>query len=269
MAARLHRLVAAISFIAGCNALLDNEPGSLDVPTGGRSSGGASTGDAGDANSGGAAAPATGGAEAPGANAGAAGADSEAPADGGASSGGATAEAGASSGGVTPTAGSSSSGGTSPSSGGGGSDGCECVPREIEQREQACGPCNRGTQTVTRTCTTACQWSDWGVPTACSPVTVECEPGATKMLQAVCGGCGKKTQIQTCSSSCAWGTPVDSGTCAAFDCDDCAHVEWCTDPDTGGTTCVQDACTEAQALADCNQDIEDLSCVKKQPFTMK
>jgi hypothetical protein len=46
-------------------------------------------------------------------------------------------------------------------------------------------------------------------------------------------------------------------------------VQWCTDPNTGGTTCVQNGCTQAQALRDCMLDIAVVCGATKQPFTMK
>ena len=69
---------------------------------------------------------------------------------------------------------------------------------------------------------------------------------------------------------CTWGAWTDTSGCpSADDCDYCAAVQWCTDPNTGGTTCVQNGCTQAQALRDCMLDIAVVCGATKQPFTMK
>ena len=98
---------------------------------------------------------------------------------------------------------------------------------------------------------------------------VSCQPGATGSQSVGCGDCGTKTQSRTCTASCTWGAWTDSSACSSPAICDCSEVQYCTDPDTGGTTCRQTACTRDQALAECMLEITNVCGATKQPFTMK
>jgi hypothetical protein len=108
-----------------------------------------------------------------------------------------------------------------------------------------------------------------GGDAACVPDASTCQPGATGSQSVGCGDCGTKTQTRTCTASCTWGAWTDSSACNAPSVCDCSVVQYCTDPDTGGTTCMQIACTRSQALAECMVEIPNVCGATKQPFTMK
>ena len=246
---RCRRAVAALGLLAGCNALLDND---LRTPDGGEQGGfpgSAGSSDAGNGSVGG-----SGGAG--GLDAGGLGAGGSAGTNGGGVSGGASNVGGAN---VDGTAG--DHGGAA----GGGSCEGECVPDHVDTLTQAC-TCNRGIQSQSRICGPTCTWGEWGAFGACS-VVAECQPNAAAQTRTVaCDACGSQTQSRSCTNMCTWDAWKDTTACP--NCDHCASVEWCTDPDTGGTTCKQEACTREQALRDCMLDIVLVCGATRQPFTM-
>lgn len=140
----------------------------------------------------------------------------------------------------------------------------ECTPSAADSESRACGACNKGTQSRTRTCSATGTWGAWSAWGTCA-IDVDCESGASESRTVDCETCGTKRQTRQCSSSCTWGGWSDASTCST-DCDHCADVLWCTDPTTGGTTCRQLACTQAQALRDCQLDIPVVCGATKQPF---
>lgn len=246
---RVRRAVAAFTLLAGCNALLDNDPRRLDDDAIGAAGQGGSPGSAGSVDGGNGGIETAGGVEAGG-------------------SAGVNGGAGANGGGA-PQAGAPNGGKEGGEAGAGGASACsgECTPGKVDTMTQAC-TCNRGTQSRTRLCSSSCTWGQWGAFEACS-VVAECQPGAAAQTRTVdCVTCKTKPQSRSCTSMCTWSAWTDTGTCPT-DCDYCASVQWCTDPETGGTTCTQDDCTREQALRDCMLDIPIVCGATKQPFTMK
>jgi hypothetical protein len=148
-----------------------------------------------------------------------------------------------------------------------------CKANEVERQMEACGNCNRGTRTRTRTCAAdGCSWGAFGAWSACSNATTECDPGAPAQTQTVaCTTCGSRTQTRTCSrDTCTWGAWSDSSACSW--CEECSEVVYCDTPADiadRGTWCRQKACSREQALADCLEDIVPACGTTIQPFFMQ
>jgi hypothetical protein len=258
--------LSAIALALGCNALLGNEEGILADATGGRSgsggagappgpsSGGEPASDGGSpaASGSGGEVSAEGGAPGSGASAGSAGSADEPPTSGGMSDGSGGVNTGGNAAAFGGNAG-DAAGGTN--SGTGGGTPCACTPGATAQDQVDCDPC--GTATVTKACQQDCQWSDYGPPGTCVMPTGACVPGAApKTRVAPCANGGWKNQTQSCTDACTLGPWVDAGACEypPSPCTGCACVSWCEDEDTGGTTCLWIACTEAEGRAECQTD---------------
>lgn len=251
-------LVSAL-FLAGCNAILGNEERSFLENIGGGASGATATGatagnEAGSLGGTGTGTTAGGGSAGSddGGAAGAAGAD-----QGGTDGGGAAASS--STGGAGATTGSSATGGS-----GGTSDPCECTPGDHKSQLQACGKC--GTATVTKVCGDDCRWGEFSDPVECLGQGV-CAPTDTTEELLHCERGRWRYKRSTCGSDCQWGPPTETACEGPEGCDGCACIAWCTDPNTGGTTCQWIGCTEAEARAECLTDLEGPSCAYKEPFT--
>jgi hypothetical protein len=97
-------------------------------------------------------------------------------------------------------------------------DPARCEPDSVENKREACGLCGLGMTTSSRTCSTDCKWGDF-VPGACTGVPdTACQPTMTKSQNVACNPnfCNKGVQAQssTCSDQCTWGAWVDVGACA-------------------------------------------------------
>jgi hypothetical protein len=261
--------LSAIALAIGCNALLGNEEGILAGASGGRSgsagegepsNGGGPASDGGEPASDGGSPAASGSGGEVSAQAGASGSGASAgnadepPASGGMSdgSGGATSGGNAAAGSGNAASGDAGAGGNS---GTGGGAPCACTPGTTVEDQVACDPC--GTATVTKACQQDCQWSDYGPPGTCVMPTGACVPGtAPKTRVAPCANGGWKNQTQSCTDACTLGPWVDAGACEypPNPCTGCACVSWCEDEDTGGTTCLWIACSEAEGRAECQAD---------------
>lgn len=87
-----------------------------------------------------------------------------------------------------------------------------CVDGTVQMEMQACGQCNTGTQTRTRTCSgcTFGAFGDWGTCTG----TTGCVPGTIEMESQACGACGTQSRTRTCNSSCAFESWTAFGACS-------------------------------------------------------
>ena len=253
-----------------CNSILGNEERTFVPSTGGNESGsggadsttgsgGTSSGGSGGggtaADSGGAASTGEAG-EAGAAGAGQAGAAGESSGTG---TGGA-ASATSASGGASASGGTSAAGGTSTTG-----VACECTPGNSSSRDVTCGNC--GTATKTRLCKEDCQWGQFDDPGECMNQGV-CAPGTPETVIGHCTNGRWRDRTRTCSDTCEWGAWVE-GECEGNgdNCTGCACVSWCTDPDTGGTTCKWIDCSESEARAECEADIVSVGCTRKEPLT--
>jgi hypothetical protein len=102
-----------------------------------------------------------------------------------------------------------SGGGQSGGGTGGGSCVTEpnaCTPDAMGSENVACGACDAGSATRTRTCRSDCTWGDWSEPSECQ-ITVACEPGQTGTQMESCGACmtGMRVQSRSCTDACTWG----------------------------------------------------------------
>lgn len=261
----------------GCNAILGNEERSFVENIGGGTSGAGGTestlGSGGTAVGGsGGTAPDAGGAggSAGGGPAGAAGADQGGSESGGAASsstaagGSTTASSSSAAGGSTATASSSTATGGS----GGTSEPCDCTSGDTRSMQEACGNC--GTATVTQVCGEDCRWGEFGEPGECMNQGV-CAPNEAGEQLLHCERGRWRYSRSTCDSDCQWGPWTETACEGADVCDGCACIAWCTDPNTGGTTCKWTGCTEAEARAECLTDLTapDVDCTLKEPFTFK
>lgn len=102
---------------------------------------------------------------------------------------------------------------------------------------------------------------------ACS-VSKECAAGSVEVEILHCTNGRWRERTRTCGDTCELGEWVE-GECQGDPdaCTGCACVNWCTDPDTGGTTCLWIGCTEVEARAECEQDIAALCGTPRDPFT--
>lgn len=97
-------------------------------------------------------------------------------------------------------------------------------------------------------------------PTPCTA----CTPGAKRTETETCGPCktGKRSRTLTCSTTCTWtgdwGACADTGTAAHG----CSIVDWCTRK--AAPECKQQACTTAQALAECRTEAKS-TCGSNSP----
>ena len=157
---------------------------------------------------------------------------------------------------------------TSTSAASGSSGPCECTPGDSESKQEPCGNC--GTATRTKLCGDDCRWGELGAQGECmnQGVCVPNEPGE-ELLHCERGRW--RYRRSTCGSDCQWGPWTETACEGADVCDGCACIAWCTDPNTGGTTCKWIACSEAEARAECETDLTapDVSCTRKEPFTFK
>jgi hypothetical protein len=90
-----------------------------------------------------------------------------------------------------------------------------CKPGETQEKMEACGLCGLGMRKTTRSCTSSCGWSDWS-PQSCVEDEATCMPGAImKLADVLCGTmCGRAPRMQTCNTSCAW-DPIVMGACGS------------------------------------------------------
>lgn len=114
-------------------------------------------------------------------------------------------------------AGKSSSGGAAQAgasgagkAGSGGAASCpgECEANKVDSQEQACGSCNTGHQTRSRTCSSTCTWGAWSAWSACGDVTAECEPN-----HYTC--CAPGAWMWCYEDTCEWTGNCDAAGCAA------------------------------------------------------
>lgn len=247
----------------GCNAILGNEERSLVENIGGGTAGAAGTGST--AGNGGTPSGGSGGT--------ASGGSQSTAADGGGSAGSAGAADGGAAGAAGADPGGTHSGGAATSSSaaggsGGTSDPCECTPGDSKSKQQACGNC--GTATVTKLCGEDCLWGEFGEPGECMNQGV-CAPNEAGEQLLHCERGRWRYSRSTCGSDCQWGTWTETACEGADVCEGCACIAWCTDPDTGGTTCKWIGCSEEEARAECLTDLTapDVDCPLKEPFTFK
>lgn len=254
---------------AGCNLILGNDERTLlDDPNGAasgsggtESSGGSGASASGAAGLGGTSAAGTAGAAGAneGGGAGESGAASSVGGAGGATSSNTVGGVGAGGIGMSTT-------GTSSMTASSTGEPCECTPGYTDPvpMQTACGKC--GTAAATRTCGEDCQWGEYGAPGACMNEGV-CMPNETGQQIGHCTNGRWRDDTRTCDSECQWGAWIQ-GECQgdASNCTGCACVGYCTEPDTGGTTCLWIACTEAEGRAECDQDIAARCGTRKEPF---
>ncbi|HEY6728525.1 MAG TPA: hypothetical protein VI197_31155, partial [Polyangiaceae bacterium] len=181
------------------------------------------------------------------------------------------------SGGVTSTTAAGGSGAvggsggvTNSTAGGSGGTGvlCECMPGDTKSKQQACGNC--GTATMTRVCGDDCLWGPFGELGECMNEGV-CAPNDAGEELLHCDRGRWRYRRSTCGSDCQWGPWTETACEGADVCDGCACIAWCTDPNTGGTTCKWIGCSEQEARAECLTDLEapEVDCTLKEPFTFK
>jgi len=256
---------AACVIAVGCNAILGNEDRSIVASTSGGESGSggadSTTGSGGSSSGGGGNGGTTGnsGGAAGAGEAGAAGA-AGAAGSGRAGAAGESSEAGTD---AATTVSSTSS--TTASTSTTGSD-CECTPGHTGSRQRACGNC--GTALETRLCNENCRWGEFEAGECSNQGT--CAPGTPDARVGHCTNGRWRDDTRTCGDDCEWG-PWVGGECQgnAENCTGCACVAWCTDPDTGGTTCKWIACSEAEAREECEADIVATGCTRKEPLTFE
>lgn len=79
-----------------------------------------------------------------------------------------------------------------------------CSPGQRQSEQRACGACNTGQQTRTRSCAAdGCSWGAWSAWSGCGGVTAACTPNQTTS----CAN-GDECGHRVCSSSCSWGPCV-------------------------------------------------------------
>ena len=89
----------------------------------------------------------------------------------------------------------------------------ECEAAKVENEPRACGACNAGTQTRTRTCSADCRWSAWSAFGACNENAVECKPDHWHC-------CAPGAWMWCRASTCEWTGDCDATSCAASaDCE--------------------------------------------------
>jgi hypothetical protein len=167
----------------------------------------------------------------------------------------------------TPAAG---SGGTEPP------DPCdadtrECEPEQVEQDEEACGACNTGQRTRTRSCDAeTCSFGSWSAWSECED-PAECRPGDTQSRVVPCPGCGTKSQTSICSpTTCTFEESwTDSSTCSW--CEGCGKLHYCDTPEDvvpgRGTWCEpQNGCSDQQAWGRCLEILESKMCQLHEPI---
>ncbi len=190
---RYSGVTLCLFLLASCNLLLGNEEGYLVPGVGGEGNGAAS------------------------------GSVDPGPHGGGSLGSGGTDGTGGESEGGTAGAGASSGSGDAGAAGAAGNEsgtGCaalspECIANATATENGACGNCNTGQRTRTRTCSTQCAWGAWGAWGACTGATTACTAGQVETQSQVCGACnkGKQTRSRTCSAQCAWGAWSGWGAC--------------------------------------------------------
>jgi hypothetical protein len=277
-------LGASFALVVGCNALLDNEEGTLIDSTGGRTParGGASSGGGGglagalaseggteSTNEGGTSngPPATGGETEQSPQAGTAGSD---PTTGGTSNPD-PGESGGAGGASEGSGGSAGSAGEAEA----GASGCvsnECTPMTVEMVEVSCGPCGLGHQLAPRACRSDCTWSEPAAATgACDTSGIACDPSAAPAMRtAPCANGGWRNQKQSCTSDCKLGEWTDTEACQSppNPCTGCACVSYCDHPERHVTTCLWVACSQSEAWAECEADIAAISCTRRPPVEL-
>jgi hypothetical protein len=277
-------LGASFALVVGCNALLDNQEGTLIDGTGGKTParGGAGSGGGSDvagapaseggtesANEGGTSngSPATGGDTEQSPQAGATGSD---PTTGGTSNPD-PGESGGAGGASEGSGGSAGSAGEAEA----GASGCisnECTPMTVEMVEVSCGPCGLGHQLAPRACRSDCTWSEPAAATgACDTSGIACDPSAAPAMRtAPCANGGWRNQKQSCTSDCKLGEWTDTEACQSppNPCTGCACVSYCDHPERHVTTCLWIACSESEARAECEEDIAATSCTRRPPVEL-
>jgi len=253
LALTIRTALAVVFSAVGCNLILGNEPRTLVEVTDGGASGSVATASESLGST------STGGSG--GASAGEAGRGGAAP-DAGGAAGAEGGEAGEGTG--TDATGSGGSSSSSTSSTG---VACACIPGYTESMEEPCGNC--GTATLTKLCNEDCQWDPYGPPGECMNQGV-CTPNAPLHEYGHCELGGWRDRTSTCGADCQPGLWTD-GECewGPNPCTGCACISDCTDPDTGGTTCLWIDCPESQARAECEVDIEDVCGTPNEPVTFK
>lgn len=168
----------------------------------------------------------------------------------------------------TAAGGSSAATSSTAAGGSGGTSDCECTPGDSKPKKEPCGNC--GSATVAKLCGEDCRWGPFGEPGECMNQGV-CAPGDAGEQLLHCDRGRWRYSSSTCGSDCQWGTWTETACEGADVCEGCACIAWCTDPDTGGTTCKWIGCSEAEARAECLTDLTapEVDCTLKEPFTLK
>ena len=80
----------------------------------------------------------------------------------------------------------------------------------------------------------------------------ECEPGEPFFELVTCPDESQELQVRDCNDDCTLGPVVEPPQCdEPPECDGCSCVNYCTDPDSGLTTCWWLACDEYEAFYEC------------------
>ncbi|MFT6398728.1 MAG: hypothetical protein ACJAYU_003490 [Bradymonadia bacterium] len=122
-----------------------------------------------------------------------------------------------------------------------------CTAGQVEDETQACGGCEEGEQTRTRTCAgDGSEWNPWSAWGSCR-TEAECEPAASDDESQSCGSCAGGTQSRTraCDpASCDWGAwspygpcSEGGGECVAGDSDTDTRACACGGNETRTRTC--------------------------------
>ena len=115
-----------------------------------------------------------------------------------------------------------------------------CKPGDVQNDQQGCGAC--GSQTRSRTCTSACAWGDWSAWGACGGQGA-CYPGQVNTQTQGCGACGSQSQSQTCQGNCQWGGWSGWGGCGGQGA--------CYPGQTTTSGCVDAGCTHKTCGGNC------------------
>jgi hypothetical protein len=129
-----------------------------------------------------------------------------------------------------------------------------CAPGQMGSDMQACGPCNRGSQTRTRTCAAnGCGWGPWSAWSACSVVTAECMPGQSGTENQACGPCntGTQSRTRTCTNACTWGAWSAFSECGHITAE-CLPDHWRCCGAGKWEWCYVNSCTWTGGCAPCN-----------------
>jgi hypothetical protein len=128
-----------------------------------------------------------------------------------------------------------------------------CKPGATDTGMQACGTCDKGMQTRTRTCAPdGCGWGAWSAWSACPPVSVDCMPGQTQNQSQPCGPCNTGTQdrTRTCTNTCTWPAWGAFGACGHITAE-CEPDHWRCCGSNKWEWCYTSSCTWTGGCADC------------------